>query len=499
MPDFDTPSRAVTPALSPPAGGGAMLQDETVADVLCGEDLPLIGPQPGTMWAGQGRNPGYAAYAFHLSEVVLDVALIEDAEQRKRLARGLLTQASRINLLLAMGQEIDVSLIPEPLELPFSASPADAMPPEWVRSTRTLLGLADQFLETRDTDSLQFWMGDDLIGLGSDAADYGVPLYRTQSDNLASPDATCNTTSMAMALERLGYDRQDVIRAIERELKIRELRAIHGRRHQPTDEEIAAHELADDAWQQAAQRFFDQEQGRGSGYQRLRSGTVSDREERDWAPVFRDQAQMEDLVHMLINMMGIERTEINVGDHPQEILDAVHGESPLAETTAERLAVSRWATVAPTVRQCLHGGGAATLSVDHKSHGTAGSHIVTIQEVRSDGIVVDDPYGRVHAGFAVDRQSHGDAYMRGGSRVLRDPGAGRWTANRIDADNDADWMRTSARTEDELKGDSSFWPNRQVEAMTNGRYVVLFWKGGRPDTAPAPFEVPHPAPRPDRS
>ena len=51
--------------------------------------------------------------------------------------------------------------------------------------------VADQFLETRDTGTMGLWPGDDLVGLGTDAADYGVPLYRTQSDNLASLWTNC--------------------------------------------------------------------------------------------------------------------------------------------------------------------------------------------------------------------------------------------------------------------------------------------------------------------
>ena len=498
MPDFDTPQRAQAPTLALPPGGGSLLDDPQVADALCGDDLPILGPQPGTLWTGRGRNPGYADYAFHLSEVTLELSMIEEADRRQRLAKGLLSQAARVNLMLAMGQVIDVSLLPEPLELPFSFSPGQVMPPEWLRSTRTLLSMADLVSERRPGDG-DFWPGMDLAGLGTDASDFGVPSYRTQSDNLASPDATCNTTSTAMALERLGYSRQDLMRAIERRLKIREIQATRGRRHQPTDAELAEHELADDAWEQAAQRFFDQEQDRGSNYQRLRSGGVDAREEAAWAPMFKDQAQLEDLVHMLINMMGIERTEINVGQNPQRLVDEVHGSSSLQKATAERLDIQSWARVAPTVKQCLDGGGAATLSVDHKSHGEAGSHIVAVQEVRTDGVIVDDPYGRVHSGFAVDRDTASDAYRRTGSRVLRDPGAGRWSANRIDTTNDGDWTRTSPQTEDELKGDSSFWPTRQVEAMTNGRYVVLYWRGGRPDTQPEPLDrVPLPVPRPSR-
>ncbi|NUN49059.1 MAG: acyl carrier protein, partial [Candidatus Brocadiae bacterium] len=102
---------------------------------------------------------------------------------------------------------------------------------------------------------------------------------------------------------------RDLLRAIEERLKIREIQAARGRNHQPTAAELEEHELSDDAWQQAAQRFFDQEQDRGSNYQRLRSGGVDAQEEAAWAPIFKDQAQLEDLVHMLINMMGIERTE----------------------------------------------------------------------------------------------------------------------------------------------------------------------------------------------
>ena len=57
-----------------------------------------------------------------------------------------------------------------------------------------------------------------IIGISSDytwCKRLGVPWYRSQRDNLARPDATCNVTSIAMALERLGFDRTDLVAAID--------------------------------------------------------------------------------------------------------------------------------------------------------------------------------------------------------------------------------------------------------------------------------------------
>ena len=47
------------------------------------------------------------------------------------------------------------------------------------------------------------------------------PEYRTQSDNLIPPEASCNMTSLAMALERMGYGREDAMGAIDGELRKR--------------------------------------------------------------------------------------------------------------------------------------------------------------------------------------------------------------------------------------------------------------------------------------
>lgn len=57
-----------------------------------------------------------------------------------------------------------------------------------------------------------------VIGMSSDytwCKRLGVPWYRSQRDNLARPDGTCNVTSIAMALERLGFDRTDLVAAID--------------------------------------------------------------------------------------------------------------------------------------------------------------------------------------------------------------------------------------------------------------------------------------------
>jgi hypothetical protein len=62
------------------------------------------------------------------------------------------------------------------------------------------------------------------IGTGSDwNTKLGVPEYRTQSDNLIPPEASCNMTSLAMALERMGYGRENAMDAIDGELRQRYL------------------------------------------------------------------------------------------------------------------------------------------------------------------------------------------------------------------------------------------------------------------------------------
>ena len=48
----------------------------------------------------------------------------------------------------------------------------------------------------------------------------GIPEYRTQSDNLVAPETSCNVTTFAMVLERLGIGREQVSSALDQKMGV---------------------------------------------------------------------------------------------------------------------------------------------------------------------------------------------------------------------------------------------------------------------------------------
>ena len=114
----------------------------------------------------------------------------------------------------------------------------------------------------------------------------GVPQYRTQSDNLAAlSEATCNVTTMAMVLERLGYNRDDVVRALEEKFGLDE---------SSTEEERKIE------WQKQADTYLRYAMNDSAAYRRIRGTTWIDRNTRQGlSEQMQDHAQPEDLLTLL--------------------------------------------------------------------------------------------------------------------------------------------------------------------------------------------------------
>ncbi len=288
----------------------------------------------------------------------------------------------------------------------------------------------------------------------------GVPQYRTQSDNLAPPEATCGPTSFTMGAERLGYGREATLQAIDD--KLRESLA-----------EDATQEQVETKFEEKAEDFF--ESFTGSAYQRLRAGNASNRggligEEGDLAKGFRSWGQLEDLNYFLGYLNGFARGTVANGDS-QDMLDALHDGSTEAETedgtnsTLMSFSSSKKLTVDDrrTIQETLNAGGAAIVSLYHKG-AAGGTHITTIREVTSEGLAMDDPYGQIRPTY---RQGvAGDAF--------NDPG---YTA--ASSRSQFDWKNVphyDSTEDDYTKRDFTESAAEELEAdESRGQNEVLTW------------------------
>jgi hypothetical protein len=483
-----------------PARGNAAAQEQ-VAEEQTG--TTAAGPAPAPDW----RTEAITAYEDRLWEVISTLVELEDAGLKAARARAVLGQAAEVHFAIKIGEPVDVALLPMYPPGEEGALPTGAFPPQWIRPARLLLemaggsGASSQFHgtgdgpaalwdggETQQMGPFMPWAGDleNLKTIGRRPADYGVNQYQTQSNNLASPEATCNGTSLSMVLERLGYSRQDLIEAIETKLKRtqyeRSLRA-QGLsdadvRKKMTEFDPACVALTTEAWKSRVLTWLREENERGSGYQRLRGASQTDRQLQTWAGEFRDNAGMDDLALFIMDLLDIERTTVNSGSNPEKLVSFVHDGigAKTAKPTSERLdAGVGWTNAKARLKDCLEDGGAAMLSIRHKGRGSSGTHIVAVQVVESGGVRVDDPYGGAREDYRGNKA--GDAYAL--------PGKGRSDSglrNQVDASRD-DWKMSAEVSSDETRGASTFWSDDLVRTSLN--YVQLFHRGRPAAVAPA--------------
>lgn len=294
----------------------------------------------------------------------------------------------------------------------------------------------------------------------------GIPEYRTQSDNLAAPEATCNVTTLSMILERLGINRSDIIAALEKRLKIQE---------DPTGESEVE---TDKQWSTAAAKYIDRIMQDSAAYKRIRgAGAVSRSARTELSTNFRDNAQMEDLLDMLLKDMGISR--YGVVSEPERLLEAVRGDKPLPST--ETLWNTKWDVLSAKVKACLDAGGAAALSFQHKGSRSSQTHIVAIIEVTSDGFKIDDPYGQIREGYNPRR--YDDAYWstnKKGNLIGSRSASSQQNESGEFNDWGVSWARSLSAEESRGK-ESSITKTQVAQGM---QYIQLFYRG-TPNTASA--------------
>ncbi len=284
----------------------------------------------------------------------------------------------------------------------------------------------------------------------------GIPEYRTQSDNLVAPEASCNVTTLAMILERMGIGRAQVVAALERKMGIRLL---------------DSNESRDEDWLNTTLSYLNRQMRAGRSYQRVRGeGMLSSSNREEMAGEYREEAQMEDLLDMLLHEMGQSRT--SVVSEPDRLLEEVsYG---MATPTSEKIWDSNWGRLAPLVEACLENGGGAALSFKHKGNRSNATHIVSILAVQEDGFLIDDPYGDIREDY--NRRSWDDAYWSRNDRDQLIPSRDRSEQRNVIGDVD-DWGTSWARElqEEEERGKETTISSSQIARSMF--YVQLFHRG----------------------
>lgn len=281
----------------------------------------------------------------------------------------------------------------------------------------------------------------------------GIPEYRTQSDNLVAPEASCNVTTFAMVLERLGIGREQVSSALDQKMGVSLLQTP---------------EAQSESWIDATLEYLNRAMKKSQSYKRVRGQTaIGQNQQSNMAAEYRDRAQMEDLLDLLAHEIGVART--SVISSPHRMLETITG--GINTPTTEQIWDRNWETLSEKVEACLQAGGAAALSFKHKGSRSSGTHIVSIIDVQADGFVIDDPYGVIREDY--NPRNWDDAYWSTredgsliGSRSLSDQ------RNEIGETNEwgIGWARDLQA--EERKGQETVISKKQVERSMF--YVQLF-------------------------
>ena len=300
----------------------------------------------------------------------------------------------------------------------------------------------------------------------------GISEYRTQSDNLVAPEATCNVTTLAMVFERLGYGRDDVLMALEKRMGLNTL---------------STEETREMEWKDHALDYINDNMRASGAYRRVRGeGWLSTDDKNSMASDFRDQAQLEDLLDLLADELGMSR--YSVISEPERMLQAVT-QTGQDTPTAEKIWDSSWSKTTPKITECLENGGAVALSFYHKGNRGNGTHIVSVLEVRGDELIIDDPYGDIREDYS--RRRYDDAYWSQNDDDNLIYSRDRSNQRNVIGDTDdwgIDWARE--RNDEDVRGRESTMDKTQFEGAMF--YVQLFHRAQPSPYAPTSSRRPTP-------
>ncbi len=321
----------------------------------------------------------------------------------------------------------------------------------------------------------------------------GVPQYRTQSDNLLSPESTCVPTAYAMLLERLGLNRADIIAAIDANLKksgktFEEMAksyfdtedSVYDAKENNKKREKMLKENKDAVGKKQApphktedipaEMVVPKEPNEGINYQRLRNGTSGGMigKEGDLSKKFKEKGQSEDLLGFLGFLMGYdERQKIGLGT-----INAIGATANMAFTSQ----TVYWSQGARgQMKETLDEGGAVFMGVSHKAK-VYGGHVITVQQVVSNGLIVDDPFGGGNSDY---RQTNTgtDLYAPNNSndRTNAYRNVKHFTP-KAGLDDQDFWAKPGQNlTADESLGNSKLIPYEMIDNDSNfSTYIILY-------------------------
>lgn len=388
------------------------------------------------------------SYKTWLEERLTEVAALKGNDVVSRV-RGILSQIESVSTSLIAGQVPELEKLSKTPDYQENAEHG-YVPPLLIGVTRKFI----QILEKDVADATKATSAETEGSLYEDGVDWnarlGVPQYRTQSDNLATPEATCNVTAFSMAMERLGYSRSELVTAITALLKPKYLLTKEGK-EAAKDKKPEEVEVPDTYWETEAKSYLHSENQAEKNYQKLRGGkknTTND--EKALAGDFKNNAQMEDLLDFFLHLKSITRTTINSDSNPKTVLNAVNGDATMDHASTK---ITTWGKdTKQKIKECIDKGGAAIYSFYHKGKGETGTHIISVQAVTDTGLIVDDPYGKMNSAYSFSKAQ--DAYAPTGKT-----GASSRTdtyKNKQELSEGDDWKVGSAQNADsaESLGDS---------------------------------------------
>lgn len=423
--------------------------------------LPTVDPLPPNFVGPPSRDDLVRAQKEKLTQGMGIVAKLPEA-QRDAYLQELLKDTARFSAgMHGEGGETDTKT---------GLPPRYAVPPELIQTVRPLISQIERPGTGRTT------AGDAEAARDGTTIDWnsqlGVPQYRTQSDNLMTPEGSCNLTTLAMMLERVGYNRADALRAVDRKLKRDFLKKEHAGEAvcvMDSDADIDKMKMPDGLFEKTVEGYLHNQMSpgtNGSAYQRLRGeGALTEAEIKRLAAQYRDNAQFEDTLDLLrtVQAPGMSRTQMSSGV-PDKILQAIEPD-PSRRPTLKTLqaGTNNWDGVRKEMDDTLHAGGAGMVSFRHKgsTDRKGGTHIISVQNVEEGGVRFDDPYGHINDTYRVNKP--GDAYGETGSttRSANFKNQVYGNDNRGDGVVGNDWKAEQAQalTAGESLGDSTLVPN----------------------------------------
>ena len=422
--------------------------------------LPVVNPLPADFMGPPSRDDLIKAEKEKLQQGMEIVRKLPEAQRDAYLAELLKDTAKFSAGLHGKGDAVDEKT---------GLAPRYAVPPELISTVRPLINNIERPGEGRvaggDAEAARDGTGIDWN------SQLGVPQYRTQSDNLASPEATCNMTTLAMALERVGYNRADALRAVERKLKREALKKEHAGESVcviDRDEDIDKMKLPAGAFDKAVEGYLRNQMNPATNaakYQRLRGEDhMTEAEVKRVASEYKDNAQFEDMLDLLRHVTNSgSRTSMSSGV-PEALLAAIEPD-PIKRPSLETLQPGGkmdWDAARTKMKGAMDDGGAAFVSFKHKGKGTGdASHIISAQDVQKDGVTFDDPYGHINPTYSYKKT--GDAFGPTGSTSRSSVFKNQVAGNKDPFDGliGNDWKLGNSQNlqAGENLGDTSYSPN----------------------------------------